>query len=130
MGRKQELQADLDEVIAKYNKEATGPTKAEILAEFIRNINPLMFAVEEDRPKQDEELKKAKRKQEELEKTNKLKEQEIESLRQQLLAKENRPLPNPNSNPNSNPKVGKGDRPPKDQRETQGCCSGDKCAVM
>ena len=35
-----------------------------------------MFAVEEDKAKQDEELKKAKKKQEELEKINKMKEQE------------------------------------------------------
>lgn len=63
VGKKQEIQADLDEVIAKYNKEAKGSTKAEILADFIRNINPLMFAVEEDKSKQDEELKKAKKKQ-------------------------------------------------------------------
>jgi hypothetical protein len=54
------MQNDLDDVIAKYNLEAKGATKAEILAEFIRNITPLMFSLDEDKSKQDEELRKAK----------------------------------------------------------------------
>lgn len=38
------MQSDFDEVIAQYNQQAKGPNKAEILAEFVRTINPLFFS--------------------------------------------------------------------------------------
>ena len=47
------MQTDLDDVIAKYNLEAKGATKAEILAEFIRNMTQFMFSLDEDKIKQD-----------------------------------------------------------------------------
>lgn len=46
VGKKEEMQADFDEVIAQYNQEAKGPNKAEILAEFVRTINPLFFTID------------------------------------------------------------------------------------
>ena len=40
------MQQDFDDVLEQYNREAKGPNKAEILAEFVRTINPLFFSMD------------------------------------------------------------------------------------
>lgn len=44
-GNKEDMQRDFDEVIERYNKEAKGSNKADILGEFVRTINPLILAM-------------------------------------------------------------------------------------
>lgn len=66
-GKKDEMQRDFDEIISQYNREAKGPNKAEILAEFVRTINPLFFTIDNtDNIKKEEEENKEKLKNQEL----------------------------------------------------------------
>jgi hypothetical protein len=45
-GNKKELQADFDAIIERYNQQAKGSTKAEILGEFVRTMNTAIFSME------------------------------------------------------------------------------------
>ena len=49
---------DFDEVITRYNQQAKGPNKAEIMTEFVKTMNSAIFSMEPDnsnsRNKEDE----------------------------------------------------------------------------
>ncbi len=47
-GKKDELNNDFNEVIRKYNADARGEKKADILTEFMNNITPIMLSLDND----------------------------------------------------------------------------------
>jgi uncharacterized protein YbcI len=47
-GKKDDLNNDFNEVIRKYNSEARGERKADILTEFMNNITPIMLSLDND----------------------------------------------------------------------------------
>ena len=73
----------------KYNAQAKGEKKGEILTEYILDLTNYIQSLEQKvSGKDDEEKKKAQIKLDQIERQNKIQKSQIESLRQQLVAKQ------------------------------------------
>ena len=53
-GNKKELQADFDNILSRYNQQAKGPSKAEILGQFVQTMNSAIFSMDSQNPKKDD----------------------------------------------------------------------------
>ena len=43
------MQKDIDEITKKYNLQAKGKNKGELLSEFVQTITPLVLNIKEDK---------------------------------------------------------------------------------
>ena len=80
-----EIQRDYDNVLTQYNRQAKGPGKAEILAEFVLTMNKAISSMVGENSKKDDKVSSVDRiKMDQNAQMVKIKEEEIKTLKRQL----------------------------------------------